>query len=399
MKHVLQFIFLLMIFITSSSSSTIEELQWGSGQTLLGFLEEHQLPLGTYYDLDPEEKELATEVMAGVNYHLLTDEESGEFQQALIPISDEMQMMIMKNEEACSLEFLPISYQTLDSSVIVEINRSPYQDVYDATKSHALASELVSVYKNSIDFRREIRKGDKVVILYSQKYRLGKMLGQPQIHAALIETNKRTNYIFHNSDGRYYDENGKEVEGFLLNAPLKYRRISSKFTKRRWHPILKKYRPHLGVDYAANRGTPIKAAGSGKIIFAGRKGGYGKTVIIRHNDTYRTLYAHMNGYARGVRNGKWIKQGQTIGYVGNTGMSTGPHLHFGLYRNGRAINPLSKVKIKRNRLNGEKKEEFLTLASKYKESIENVIIAYNTPEGKKPSDYIAHLDNPPAPGI
>ncbi|HIE34579.1 MAG TPA: M23 family metallopeptidase, partial [Campylobacterales bacterium] len=173
--------------------------------------------------------------------------------------------------------------------------------------------------------------------------------------------------------GRYYDEKGKEVEGFLLKKPVRNARITSKFTLRRYHPILKKYRAHLGVDFGARKGTPVMAAGSGRVIFVGRKGGYGKTIIIRHSDGYKTLYAHLSKYRKGIKRGKYVKQGQIIGYVGNTGLSTGPHLHFGLYKNNRPINPLSVVKITRSRLYSKKKREFLKLVKKYKEEIQRSI--------------------------
>lgn len=382
----------LLLLSSMMQAAIVKELQWDTGKTFLSFLEEHELPLSTYYELDAEEKELAAEIRAGTTYHLLTDEENGGFQQVLIPISEEMQLQLVRTSTGCDLDFVPISFQQKEESLTLEIQRSPYLDIVEATKNHALANEVVTVYKNSIDFRRDIRKNDRVALLYTQRYRLGKRHGQPLIHASIIETGGRENYIFLHEDGRYYDEQGREVEGFLLNAPLKYRRISSKFTKKRWHPILKKYRPHLGVDYAANRGTPVKAAGNGKIIHVGRKGGYGKTVIIQHNGTYKTLYAHLKGYGKGIKRGRRVEQGRVIGYVGSTGLSTGPHLHFGLYRNGRAINPLSKVKIKRNALQGKDKQNFVAQAERYKESLQDVIMAHKQPEPVQPVDFVVQLD-------
>ena len=118
-------------------------------------------------------------------------------------------------------------------------------------------------------------------------------------------------------------------------------RISSRFSRKRWHPVLSKWRSHKGVDYAAPRGTPIRASGDGKVSFRGVKGGYGKTIFIQHGSAYTTVYAHLNGYSRGIRNGKRVKQGQIIGYVGSTGLASGPHLHYEFRVNGVHRNPLT----------------------------------------------------------
>jgi murein DD-endopeptidase MepM/ murein hydrolase activator NlpD len=128
----------------------------------------------------------------------------------------------------------------------------------------------------------------------------------------------------------------------FLRSPVEFARISSKFSLKRWHPILSKWRSHKGVDYAAAKGTPIRASGDGKIVLASRKGGYGKAIFIQHGGRYRTVYGHLNGYAKGIRVGKKVKQGQVIGYVGSTGLATGPHLHYefrvdGVHRNSLTV--------------------------------------------------------------
>jgi murein DD-endopeptidase MepM/ murein hydrolase activator NlpD len=127
----------------------------------------------------------------------------------------------------------------------------------------------------------------------------------------------------------------------FLKTPVKFSRISSRFTKKRWHPVLKRWRSHRGVDYAAARGTPIKATSNGKISYRGRKGGYGKAIFIQQGNTYATVYGHMSNYAKGLRKGSKVKQGQVIGYVGSTGLATGPHLHYELRVNGKHRNPLT----------------------------------------------------------
>ena len=366
----MRLLFTLLSIIIISYSSILEERRWESGETLLTFFKKNSIPQKLYYSLDRETKELADEIIAGVRFYILKD--SSEVKQVLIPINEELQIHIFKKDNNYKLELKPIIYKQERNSFMIEINSSPYQDITKKTANKRLAQEFVLAFKNSIDFRRSLRKGDKIAIIYNEKIRMGKIFGSPQIEAAMVETNGKKHYIFL-FNGRYYDEKGKEVEGFLLKKPVRNARITSKFTLRRYHPILKKYRAHLGVDFGARKGTPVMAAGSGRVIFVGRKGGYGKTVIIRHSDGYKTLYAHLSKYRKGIKRGKYVKQGQIIGYVGNTGLSTGPHLHFGLYKNNRPINPLSVVKITRSRLYSKKKREFLKLVKKYKEEIQRSI--------------------------
>jgi murein DD-endopeptidase MepM/ murein hydrolase activator NlpD len=171
-------------------------------------------------------------------------------------------------------------------------------------------------------------------------------------------------------DDNYYNEKGSQVDSFLLGSPIPGARISSKFTKRRYHPILKRWRAHLGIDYAARRGTPIRSAGDGKIISASRSRGYGNVTKIRHAGGYVTLYAHQKAFRRGFKRGKRVKKGQVIGYVGSTGMSTGPHLHFGLYKNGRAINPAGVIRVTTKKLSGKKRKAFLKIKRQMDELVE-----------------------------
>jgi len=191
----------------------------------------------------------------------------------------------------------------------------------------------------------------------------------PTLKAAMVETNNKPHYIYLNNDDRYYDEKGTQIESMLLARPVKNARISSRFTKRRFHPILKRWKAHLGIDYAARRGTPIVAASNGKIIYAARMGAYGNLIKIRHKDGYETRYAHMKSFRRGMKRGKRIKKGQTIGYVGTTGRSTGPHLHFELRKNGRAINPAKRIQLTTKKLKSKEKKAFMTLAKNYNDSI------------------------------
>jgi len=374
-------LFLTTILCTISVYATqIQSGYWSSGETLLTFFEKHGIPQALYYNLPKQDQESAASIDAGTRYFVAYDDDE-KIQELLLPISEELQIKVYNENDDYHFTTVPISYTTIEDTFVIELNNSPYYDIVKHTGLKPLANEFVSIFKNSIDFSRSIRKGDKLVISYEQKMRLGKPHGTPTITMAMIETNKRPNYLVNYKD-RYFNEKGIEVEGFYLSRPVSANRswISSKYTKKRWHPILKRYRAHLGVDYAANTGTPIYAAADGRVTFKGNKGGYGKTMIIDHGNGFKTLYAHMKGYRSGVYSGKYVKRGQTIGYVGSTGLSTGPHLHFELQRRGNRVNPLYAVKIEKDSLTQGEKDEFKTLLSSYKTKINQTIAQNVTPK-------------------
>lgn len=361
--------FILFLFWTSLFSSHVETYRWSEGETYLTFLEKNSLPLKPlYYNLDEDEQQLTEEIMSGVHYQL-SKNKNGEISQLFIPISDELQIHIYKHKEEYFFEAVPIISESRVEAFTLKIEHSPYFDILKETGSVKLATIFVSSFKHSLDFKRDLRKGDTLAMIYEQKYRLGKPFSMPTLKAAMIEMRNKKHYIYLNDDDRYYNQDAKEVEGFLLGNPVRGARISSKFTKRRYHPILKKYRAHLGIDYAASRGTPIAAAGSGRITFIGQTRGYGKLIKLQHSEGYLTLYAHLNSFRKGVGSGSYVKKGQIIGYVGSTGLSTGPHLHFGLYKNGAAIDPLRVVQVATKKLSGGEKTAFLKLKENYDQSI------------------------------
>lgn len=169
-----------------------------------------------------------------------------------------------------------------------------------------------------------------------------------------------TSFYFTDNSGRssYYDKNGKSLRKAFLKSPLRYRRISSYFSKRRFHPILKIYRPHYGIDYAAPIGTPVESIGDGRITVIGWKGGYGRYIKIRHNHTHETAYGHLSRFAKGLKKGSKVKQGDVIGFVGSSGLSTGPHLDFSVTKRGRYIDPLKIESPPALRLSTKDKERF-----------------------------------------
>jgi len=362
--------FLLVLFTTTLFASHVERFRWTNGETYLIFLEKHNLPLKKlYYNLDKDDQRLTEEMRSGVHYQILYNENQNIL-QILLPLNDELQIHIYKYKDEYKFEAIPIIYETKTKAFATKIVSSPNYTIMKETGSKRLAQIFTSSFRNSLNFKNDIRKGDNLVMIYKQKYRLGEPFSMPSLQAAMIEMKHKKHYIYLNDDGRYYDEKGCEVEGFLLARPVRGARISSYFTKRRWHPVLHRWKAHLGVDYAARRGTPIVAAGSGRVIWAARMGSYGNLVKIRHADGYETRYAHMKSFRRGIRKGVRVKKGQVIGYVGTTGRSTGPHLHFELRKHGRPINPLKVVQVTTKKLKGKEYKAFLKLKKNYNETIE-----------------------------
>jgi murein DD-endopeptidase MepM/ murein hydrolase activator NlpD len=205
--------------------------------------------------------------------------------------------------------------------------------------------DLANIFGWDIDFSLDIRQGDRFGVVYNELFKDGIKIKSGEILAAEFINNgklyKAVYYTNPKGEGDYYSEDGKSMRKAFLRSPVNFSRISSKFSLKRWHPVLSKWRSHKGVDYAAARGTPILASGDGKIVLAGRKGGYGKAIFIQHGGRYTTVYGHLNNYAKGIRVGKKVKQGQVIGYVGSTGLATGPHLHYEFRVNGSHRNPLT----------------------------------------------------------
>ena len=364
-------VFFLMLFITTCFGATSSNQIWQKGFTFLQFLETYKIPANVYWDLYQEDKELTAEIYAGVRYYTLIDD-NNTLLQALIPLNDEIQIHIAKENETYKIDFIPVKYFSTTNSIALSIQKSPYQDIVDLTGDINLANEFVNTYKNTINFSRNILKDDKLALIYHSKYRLGRAFGTPDIKASLVETNGIPNFLFAYSDGKYYDQNGNGISRLLLQIPVQNARISSRFSLNRLHPILKDKRPHYGVDYAAPHGTNVKAAANGKVVFAGTKSGYGKIVEIIHENGLKTLYAHLSKI--NAKKGQQVKTGQIIGKVGKSGLSTGAHLHFGLYRNNKPINPLSNINSKKVVLTKEQKVEFLKLAKQYEEQLKIAII-------------------------
>ena len=209
----------------------------------------------------------------------------------------------------------------------------------------SIVNSMIQMFITNIDFRRNVRRGDFFKIVYETYWQNGNFVRSGRILGAMFVNQGKVYeaawYETPGQDGGYYEFDGKMLKKAFLRTPVAFTRISSRFTHRRLHPVLKIYRAHKGIDYAAPYGTPIHAAADGYIKTIGYRGGYGKLIILQHWKPYSTAYGHMSRYARGMRRGKKVKQGDVIGYVGATGYATGPHLHYEFRINNKQVNPLN----------------------------------------------------------
>lgn len=225
-----------------------------------------------------------------------------------------------------------------------QVESSLWVAMQNQEASPLLAMTLSNIYGWSIDFF-DLKKADEFRVIYEQEYVDGKSLDNFHVLAASFLHQDSMYYAIpfvQDSEELYYNEKGNSLEGAFLKAPLDFYRISSRFSNSRFHPVLKRYRAHHGVDYAAPKGTPVYAVANGRVIAkAYQRGGAGNYLKIKHNGVYTTTYMHLSGFAKGIKVGSEVKQKQVIGYVGSTGLSTGPHLDFRVYENGKPINPLT----------------------------------------------------------
>jgi murein DD-endopeptidase MepM/ murein hydrolase activator NlpD len=231
----------------------------------------------------------------------------------------------------------------------------------------ALIMELANVFAYDIDFALDIKPNDYFKVLFEEYFVNGVKVGNgPIVAAEFVNNGKQYRAIrFTDSAGvtSYYSPSGKSLKKAFIRTPVQYTRISSHFNLQRRHPVLHKIRAHKGVDYAAPTGTPVKAAGAGKVVFVGKKGGYGNAIILQHGTKYTTLYGHLSRFAKSLKVGGTIRQGQIIGYVGSTGLASGPHLHFEFRINGVHHNPLTVALPQAEGISGNSKTQFLAYSN------------------------------------
>ncbi|MCP4764993.1 MAG: peptidoglycan DD-metalloendopeptidase family protein [Gammaproteobacteria bacterium] len=336
----------------TEAAAAIEPSLWESvtiksGDTLASIFSKQGISSSTTHKIATlnEQTRKLRYIQPGEKIEMLLDENKQLRQMKYIP--DITRTLLIQRNENQAYTSKIVNYH-LDAYPVYRegrIDRSLFEAAANADIPENVIMDLVSIFGWDIDFSLDIRKGDRFGIVYEELYkddvkiRNGRILSAEFVNDG--KTYRAVYYTDPSGDSDYYSPDGKSMRKAFLRSPVEFSRISSRFSNKRWHPVLSKWRSHKGVDYAAARGTPIRASGDGKVAFTGRKGGYGRLVVLQHGGRYTSAYGHLHRYAKGVRSGKKVKQGQIIGYVGSSGLATGPHLHYEFRVNGVHRNPLT----------------------------------------------------------
>jgi len=287
----------------------------------------------------------------------------GELKSLTRRISETATLSVTRADSGFAADIVETPLDVQPASMAGIINSSLFGAVNGAGGSDALAVTLAEVFRYDIDFVNEVQPGDSFAVTYEQKWRDGEFVRDGDIMAAEFVNRGRTyravRYMMPDGSAEYFTPEGKSVRKAFLRFPVAFGRVSSGFNLARRHPVLKTVRAHRGVDFAAPTGTPIKAAGNGRVHFRGVSGGYGNTVILAHSGGVTTLYAHMSRFAKGLTAGSRVRQGDVIGYVGTTGLSTGPHLHYEYRVNGVHRNPATIPMPQAEEIPASLREDFL----------------------------------------
>lgn len=315
------------------------------GETLFDIFKKYGLGIGELFKLREASADIhrLRELYPGQPYKIIIDD-NNQINSFVYWIDDDFILNIKRVDSDFRAEKVAIKYEKRIQHIGGTIKDNLISSVGEDRENLMLALQLSDIFAWDIDFTTDLRNDDIFKIIVEGLYLNGEFKKYGEILSAELTNNGE---IYHacrfEYDGKvdYYDASGKSLRRAFLKAPLSFRRISSGFSKKRFHPILKIYRPHLGVDYAASAGTPVSATGDGRIVFAGYKGQNGNIVSIRHFNGYRTFYGHLSKIVKGIRKGVKIEQGQVIGYVGATGLATGSHLDYRIKINNRFVNPLT----------------------------------------------------------
>ena len=338
---------------TDKSPSAADKGQWESATVRRG---DSMAAIFSRMDLSPSDlhnimalgKATATlkRILPGQHIKVRADEQNG-VQELLYHIDRIRTLRVLRSGDGFQATTIERKPEVRVNRAAAVIDSSLFEAAQKAGLSQRLIMELANIFGWDVDFALDIREGDHFSVIYQEEYLDGKKLHDGDILAAEFtnrgHTYRAIRYTDPSGHTDYYTPDGHSMRKAFLRTPVAFTRISSRFGMR-YHPILHRMRMHDGVDYAAAKGTPVKSTGDGRIIFRGRKGGYGHVVIIKHGGRYSTLYGHLWKFARGQHVGSHVRQGQVIGYVGMSGLATGPHLHYEFRVNGVHHNPL-KVKL------------------------------------------------------
>ena len=316
-----------------------------SGDTLSVLFSEVGLGASTLHNVINSSKEAKrfTRLKVGQVLEFKLDN-AGDLQVMRSKVSDLETMKVERSDTGYAFSKVLIEPEVRSRFARGDIRSSLFLAAQQAGISHGLTMEMANIFGYDVDFARDIRENDNFEVMYEELHVGDKPVGTKNILAARFTNKGKTftavRYTDKNGYSSYYRADGTSLRKAFIRTPVEFARISSRFNPNRRHPVLNKIRAHNGVDYAASTGTPIKATGDGRIVHFGRKGGYGNAIVVQHGQKYKTLYAHMSRFANGLRAGSNVTQGQIIGYVGMTGLATGPHLHYEFQVNGRHVDPL-----------------------------------------------------------
>jgi murein DD-endopeptidase MepM/ murein hydrolase activator NlpD len=318
------------------------------GETLFDIFKKYRLDLGELFKLREASADIykLKDVCPCRAYKIVVDEKD-KIESFVYSIDDDTILNIKSTDSGYCAEKIPVAYEKRVRYIGGIIRDNLISSMNDTDGDLMLALKLSDIFAWDIDFTTDLRKGDVFKIVVVGLYQDGKFKKFGDVLSAeFINDGKVYRAYRFEANGKtdYYNEDGQSLRRAFLKAPLNFRRISSFFSRRRFNPILKIWRPHHGLDYAAPAGTPVSASGDGTVVFVGKRGGYGNLVEVRHGNGYTTYYGHLSRIRKGIRRGKKVTQGDVIAYVGSTGLSTGPHLHYEMRINNRPLNPLS-VKI------------------------------------------------------
>ena len=331
-------------------------------------------------------------VQPGQKYSIYSDAQGG-LDSLKFVVDHEKILNIQKVGDAFRARLDMVPYRIERFVTTAEINQSIFLSLQRIGADPQLAMELTTIFQWDIDFFKDIHPGDTFSILYEKKiYDNGKEQMGPVLAGRIVSQGHPHNaFRYQSKDGstNYFDELGKSLQKSLLRTPLEYSRVSSNFSYSRKHPVTHNYAPHLGVDYAAPTGTPVRATGDGTVAEATRNGSSGNYVKIRHNSRFETYYLHLSRFGRGVRAGARVQQGQVIGYVGATGLATGPHLDYRIKANGTFVNPRtialpSREPVPTTEMAAFEKVKLTYLAGLLDEKAANETVAFGKPIYTKP---------------
>ena len=335
-----------VVFGIPTDSLEIVEGVVESGETLSTLLEAYNIPSTTVHELALKAKTIhsARSLRRGRGYTLLHASDFDRTARYLIYEPNEVDYVIYDMRDSLTVSQHQRPIDLVERELVGEIHGSLYQSILNAGGSAQLVDKLADIYAWRLNLNH-MQAGDTFKLIFEEKQVNGKTIESGRLKAASIEHNGKPLYAIGFDQGKgvsYFDQDGQSFKKAFLKEPVEYSRISSRYTNRRFHPVQKRFKAHLGTDFAAPRGTPIRTVGDGIVLEAGRSAGNGNYVKIQHNKTYTTQYLHMSRFAKGIRRGSRVSMGQTIGYVGSTGLSTGPHLCYRFWKNGRQVDALKE---------------------------------------------------------